>query len=116
MRVELPNDHWVEVRDKLKAGDKVAVHRAVTFNVGGTRDAGTGQEVSAAVQDDMRIAFLGKVITSWSYLDREGWPIPENNPGGAQILHEMDIDEYNALSDGTEELFQKVNFSGSSPN
>jgi hypothetical protein len=113
MRVELPNDHWVEVRDRLKARDKVEVHRAVVFHVGGTQD----QVVSAAVQDEMRQAFLAQTITSWSYTEREGWLIPAANPGGAAILGELDLDEYNALVAGTQELFQKVNFDGgNSPN
>lgn len=113
MRVELPNDHWVEVRDRLKGNDKVAVHEAVTFRVGG--DA--GQEVSAAVQDHMRDAFLARVITAWSYQEREGWPIPASNPGGAGILGELDLDEYNALVAATATLFAKVSFdAGSSPN
>jgi hypothetical protein len=114
MRVELPNDHWVEVRDRLKARDKVEVHRAVTFTIGGS---GGSQEVSAVIQDEMRQAFLAQIITSWSYTEREGWPIPANNPGGSGILGELDLDEYNALSLGIEDLFQKVSFSGgSSPN
>lgn len=116
MRVELPNEQWVEVRDKLKGKDKVAVHDAVTFTVG-NRDRAEGQQVAASVQDKMREAFLAQVITSWSYAETEGWPIPANNPGGSSILGELDIDEYNALVTGTDELFQKVNFDGgSSPN
>jgi len=108
MRVELPNDQWVECRDELVAGDKRKTQEAVKFTV----TDGQQQQVSAGVQNEMRVALLANIITAWSYAETRGWPIPANNPGGVGILDLLPIDEYNALSDAVEPLLRKVGFGG----
>lgn len=113
MRVELPSGGWVELRDALKAKDKHAVQAAVKFTIA---DGGR-QEVSAGVQNDMQDALLGLIITAWSFAESCGWPIPAGNPGGTAILGELDIDDYNALIDAVDPIYQKVRLGGGgSPN
>jgi len=104
MRIELSSGAWVECRDKLKGRDKTETQRAIQFTI----VDGQEQKVGADVQLSMHEAFLGQIITEWSFLESNGWPIPANNPGGIGILGELDIDDYNDLMAGTDELFKKV--------
>lgn len=113
MRVELPGDAWVELRDALKAKDRFAVQDAVNLVVDQERST---QHVSLNVSDQMRLALLGLTITDWSFA-QQGIPIPANNPGGTDIIGEvLDLDQYNALEEAIEPLFQKVRGRGGVPN
>ena len=105
VKVDLPSGGWVEVRDKLKAADKFAVQDAVVF----TFESGGSQQISAGLQNKMRNALLSKIITGWSY----ELPIPSQNEKWAteDLGDIMDIDDYNALQQAVEPLFEKVSFS-----
>lgn len=112
MRIELPSGNWIEVRDSLKAKDKFAVQDAVTF----TLTDGKQQEVSAGIQNQMRNAFLGNVITAWSF---DNIPIPATGLASADVVlgETLDIDDYNELEKQIEPLFEKVRLAGGrSPN
>lgn len=109
MRVDLPSGAWVDVREKLKGGDKFAVHGAIKF----TAEEGKQQTVSGAVTDNMRNALLAGIITDWSVKDDNGndVPIPANNLASPEaIFGQMDIDDYNALQEAVEPLMEKVSF------
>ncbi len=108
MRVELTSGAWVEYRDELVGGDKRRTQEAVKFTI----QDGQQQQVSAGIQNEMRIALLAGIITAWSYSETKGWPIPANNPGGVGILDLLPIDDYNELGTAVESLLQKVSFGG----
>jgi len=112
MRIELPSGNWVEIREALKAKDKFAVQNAVKF----TMTDGKQQEFSAGIQNEMRAALLGQVITAWSF---EGIPIPSTGlaPAAVVLGETLDIDDYNELEKQTDDLFEKVRLAGGrSPN
>jgi hypothetical protein len=111
-RIELPSGAWVEYRDKLKAADKFAVQDSIRLSI----DDGV-QLVTGGIQNSMRNALLGRVISSWSF---EGVPIPSQNIAGDEIIGELlELDDYDALSKAVEPLMEKVSFSAAanaSPN
>jgi hypothetical protein len=109
MRIEFTSGAWVECRDNLLAGDKRKTQEAVKFTIS---DGQTDQVVDAAVQLKMTNALLANIIVDWSYAETKGWPIPANNPGGVDIIDQLDIDDYNELSAGVDELVKKVSFRG----
>jgi hypothetical protein len=97
VEVTLPSGATVTVRDKLTAKDKFTVQAAVRLSL----DTNTGmQESSGSFLTDLRNALLKEIITSWSFT----WPVP--SAGGS--LDDLDLDDYNALSDGVEDLLTKV--------
>lgn len=114
MRVELPSGNWVEVRDKLMAGDRFAVHDAVDFVI----TEGQQQRVSAGMLNQMRNALLTTVVTSWSF---EGFMLPsqarelngETYDAGAFLGGILDLDDYNELAKAVEPLMQKVSLAAS---
>jgi hypothetical protein len=113
MRVELPSGNWVDIRDKLMAADKLAVQDAVTFTMSTANDT---QKISAGVTTQMRIAFFAQTITAWSF---EGIPIPSTGLASPEsvIGQTLDLDDYNALEDATQEMFDKIrNSGGKNPN
>jgi hypothetical protein len=77
MRVDLVSKqadgtpHWVEFRDQLMALDKFEVDEAATVTVGD----GANKVSMLAMQNDMRNALLGRIITAWSFPA----PIPSAN-------------------------------------
>lgn len=91
MRVELPGDNWAELRglDELRAKDKVAIQRAIEFVPSAE---GTPVQVNAGMQEDMQMALLKSVITSWSYGDM---------PVKREQLEELPLAAYNALCEAT---------------
>lgn len=108
-RTDLPSGAWVEYRDKLMAGDKFAVQNAVVFTV----DPSGEQKAPAGVENTMRNALLGQIITSWSY---DGIPVPSMNASGADVIGStMDIDDYNKLAEEVAPLLAKVSFSPNPP-
>lgn len=104
MRIDLPSGGWVEVRDKLKAADRFATQNSVTFSL----DDGKIQQ-PGGMTNTVRNALLAGIIEDWS-LTEQGIPIPAKHVAGAGILGELDLDDYNALSDAVEPLLQKVSW------
>ena len=99
MDVALPSGATVILRDKLKASDKFAVQEAMTL----TTDINTGlQESTGAVISAMRNKLLALLIESWTFND----PVP--SAGIGDPLGELDIDDYNALTDAVEPLMNKI--------
>lgn len=98
MRVELPEENWAELRDAsdLRAKDKIAVQRAIVFSMRSPETTEDGQEearvpVSAGLAEDMVIAMLSRVITSWS--------LQPPAPVTRETLEDLPLATYTALSD-----------------
>lgn len=91
MRVDLPGGNWAELRglDELRAKDKVAIQRALSYV---PDPDGKPMLINAGMQEDMQIALLVSVITSWSYGDM---------PVTRAQLEDLPLDAYNALSEAT---------------
>jgi hypothetical protein len=90
VRIDLPDGQWAELRDVagLKAGDKVAVQRAVKFT---QAPDGKPLEVNAGMSEDMQVALLAQVITSWSYEA----PVTED------AILDLPVGVYNVLAEAT---------------
>lgn len=96
--VTLPSGATVTLRDKLKGKDKFAVQEAMKMSL----DTSTGmQESTGAVISAMRNELLKLVIEHWT-LDLA---LPSADTGS---LGELDIDDYNALSDAVQPLMDKI--------
>lgn len=106
MRVELPSGAWVELREKLMAADRFAVQDSIVL----TLTSNERQEITAGIQNRMRNALLGQIITAWSF---GGIPIPSQNAlAGVDIIGTtLDIEDYNFLAEKVQPLMDKVNFS-----
>jgi len=91
VRVELPGENWAELRglDELRAKDKVAIQRAISFI---PNAHGNPTELNVGMQEDMQMALLSSVITSWSYGDM---------PVTRAQLDDLPLAAYNALSEAT---------------
>ena len=111
-RIELPSTqsdgspNWVEYRDKLKAGDRFAVQAAAKVELGsGTDDKRVASFLE--MQNDMRNALLGRIITEWSFPD----PIPSANSFAAAdvvIGNVLDLEDYAALEKAVEPLMDLI--------
>lgn len=111
-RIELPSTqtdgehHWVEYRDKLKAGDRFAVQAVAKVELGsGTDDKRVASFLE--MQNDMRNALLGRIITAWSFPD----PIPSQNSFAAAdvvIGNVLDLEDYAALEKAVEPLMDLI--------
>lgn len=101
MRVELPSGGWVEVKDKLTLRDKWAVAEGLEVQ---SRDG--VQYIPASFGDLQMKNFLTSVITAWSF---DGIPVPSQNIGGADVMATvLDLDDYDALEEAVQPLYQKV--------
>jgi hypothetical protein len=102
MRIDLPSGNWVELRDKLLAIDRFAVQEVALV------ETGDKSKVSfLTLQNDMRNALLGRIITSWSY----DAPIPSKNSFAAAdvvIGNAMDLEDYAALEDAVEPFMELI--------
>jgi hypothetical protein len=108
MKVELPSGAWVEIRDKLMAGDKFSVQGSFKVEVVDGK-----QMMPGGITNLMRNALLTETITSWGGPGLEGIPVPSQNIGGTAVLGTiLDIDDYNALVEAVEPLMEKVSFGG----
>ena len=110
MRVELPStqadgsNNWVELRDTLMAGDRFAVQDSVSMEVGGEDRR---SKVSLGMQNDLRNALLGRIITAWSF----PVPVPSANSMQAAdkvIGNAMDLRDYAALEKAVEPLMDLI--------
>lgn len=96
--------NWVEFRDKLMALDKFAVEEVATVTVG---DSGGNKVSMLAMQNDMRNALLGRVITGWSFPA----PIPSANgfqAADVAIGSVMTLKDYRALAKEIEPLMEEI--------
>jgi len=110
MKVDLPSGAWVELREDLRAADRFAVQAVASVELGGKdgkEGAGRTRASFLEMQNDMRNALLGRIITAWSYPD----PIPSQNQFAAAdvvIGNAMDLDDYAALEKAVEPLMDKI--------
>jgi len=110
-RIELPSmkddgseHNWVEIRDRLMAADRFEVQDAVSMEVGGEDRR---SKVSLGMQNDLRNALLGRIITAWSF----PVPIPAANSFAAadKVIGEaMDLRDYAALEKAVEPLMDLI--------
>jgi hypothetical protein len=95
--------HWVEYRDKLMSLDRFEVQEAALVNTG----EGEQKTSFLAMQNDMRNALLGRIITSWSF------PAPVPGQNGFQAADKviggvLDLDDYAALEKAVQPLMDKI--------
>ena len=101
VKVELPSGGWVEVRDRLTLQDKWAITQGLEIQ---SRDG--VQYIPANFGDQQMRNFLSSVITAWSF---EGIPVPSQNFGGADVMATvLDLDDYDALEEAVQPLYEKV--------
>ncbi len=107
-RIEMPskdnegNANWIDIREDLKVRDRLAVQEVATVQIGET-----GNSMSMlAMQNDMRNALLGRIITAWSY----SFPIPSQNSFVAAdvAIGEMELDDYSVLEAAVQPLMDKI--------
>jgi hypothetical protein len=102
-RIDLPSGGWVEYRDKLKAVDRFAVQAVASVELGDKKNRASFLEM----QNDMRNALLGRIITDWSYPA----PIPSKNSFQAAdmvIGETMDLEDYATLEKAIEPLMDLI--------
>lgn len=100
--VELPSGAWVEYRDQLRALDRFEVQRVVSVELGEKNRASFLE-----MQNDMRNALLGRIITAWSYPG----PVPRDDSfrQADQVIGEtMDLADYAALEKAVEPLMDLI--------
>ena len=113
-RTDLPSGAWVEWMDKLMAQTRFDVKESVVYETN-ISDGNATQRLDAANDDRQRLALWGAVITGWSFAE-QGIPIPSQNAGGrGVILSVLDLDDFNALADATQELYDKITANPSRP-
>jgi hypothetical protein len=102
VRVELPGDGWAEVRglEELKAKDRVAMQRAITFTP--TPDGGM-PEMTGEVSEASQMALLCSVITDWS--------LEPKPPVTRAVLEELPIRVYTTLCEATAEHMEVMRVS-----
>jgi hypothetical protein len=104
-KIDLPSGNWVEYRTELKARDKFVVQDVASVEV--SSDGGKSRTSFLGMQNDMRNALLGRIITAWSYAT----PIPSANSFQAAdvvIGEAMDLDDYAALAKEIEPLMDRI--------
>jgi hypothetical protein len=108
-RIELPSmlnakeHNWVEYRDNLKASDRFEVQKVAKMTITGEANLAAYLEM----ENDMRNALLGRIITDWSY----PVPVPGKNDFAAadRVIGEvMDLDDYAILERAVEPLMEKI--------
>jgi 2-methylisocitrate lyase-like PEP mutase family enzyme len=88
--VTLPSGNTAEIMevDELTAGVKLAVQRAVSMTMTGGK-----MVLSLALNEEMKIAALCKLVKSWSF------PVMVNE----KAFESMAIKDYNALADAVKD-------------
>ena len=109
-RIELPSmdsdgktNNWVEIRDTLKASDRFEVQKTARLEMKEEANLASFLEM----QNDMRNALLGRIITAWSF----PVPIPSQNSFAAadRIIGDlMDLDDYAVLERAVEPMMDKI--------
>jgi hypothetical protein len=108
MRVELPSKHedgsnnWIDIRTDLRVKDRLAVQEVATFEIGERSNKAS----LMAMQNDMRNALLGRIITAWSF----PMAIPAANHFAAAdvVIGDMDLDDYAVLEREVQPLMDKI--------
>lgn len=110
MRVDLPSGTsdrpvWVDIREDLKAADKIAVQGAISVTV----DTEGLTHSRGGLENAMRNALLARLITDWSFRE-QGIPIPAQHAVGPDVIPEVitDLDDYDALSDAVQPMLVRV--------
>jgi hypothetical protein len=96
--------HWVEIRDKLMAGDRFLVQAAATVQ---QSPDGSAKTSYLEINNDMRNTLLGRIITAWSF----PCPTPAQaagQPADLVIGNAMDLDDYSVLEEAVEPLMAKI--------
>lgn len=108
-RIELPSmkdakDHnWITIRTNLKASDRFEVQKVAKMTITGEANLAAYLEM----ENDMRNALLGRIITSWSFPTS----IPSENSFAAAdkiIGDTLDLDDYAVLEEAIEPLMLKI--------
>lgn len=115
MRIEMPSQqaddtpNWIDVRTDLRVKDRLAVQEVATVQIG---ESGNSMSM-LAMQNDMRNALLGRIITAWSY----DFPIPANNHFVAAdvAIGEMELDDYSVLEAAVQPYMDKISGRVSTP-
>lgn len=102
MRIELSSGSWVEIRDKLQGGDRLAVNTLIRLKIK-EGEQRTEQEITVDLTDRMHDVLLTRLITAWSFPE----PIPSQG-GGDETMAALDIDDYLELHEKTEAIFKRV--------
>ena len=102
-RIELPSGAWVEYRTDLKVRDRFEVQEVAKVQIG----ENSNSTAFLAMQNDMRNALLGRIITAWSY------PVPvpgQNSFQAADVVigDVMDLDDYATLEEAVQPLMDKI--------
>jgi hypothetical protein len=95
--------NWVEIRTELKARDRFAVQDVSVV----TTEDGKSRASFLGLQNDMRNALLGRIITSWSF----PVPVPSQNHFQAAdvvIGDVMDLEDYTVLENEVEPLMDLI--------
>jgi len=107
-RTELPSGGWIEWTDKVMSGTRFEVRKAIRNEITSAPDGTVVQQLDGANEDRQRVALWFEVITGWSFAET-GIPIPKANLAGADVVWQvLDMDDYNALADATQDLLEKV--------
>jgi hypothetical protein len=108
MRIEMPSkqgdeNNWVEIRTDLKVKDRLAVQEVARVQIG---EDGGNSFSAMAMENDMRNALLGRIITAWSY----PFPVPSENSFVAAdvVLGELDLDDYAVLEAEVQPFMNKI--------
>ncbi len=108
-RIELPSmkdakeHNYVTIRTNLKASDRFEVQKVAKMTITGEANLAAYLEM----ENDMRNALLGRIITDWSFTV----PIPAKNDFAAAdriIGDTLDLDDYSVLEQAVEPLMAKI--------
>jgi hypothetical protein len=108
MRVELPSKqesgdpNWIDIRTDLKVKDRLAVQEVAKIELHEDNNSMS----MLAMQNDMRNALLGRIITAWSF----PFPIPSQNHFAAAdvVIGDMDLDDYATLEEAVQPYMDKI--------
>lgn len=120
-RIDLPSTqpngaaNWVEYRDRLSVEDRIAANSAVQFTFEPSPDGKSEvRKVTGGNDERMKVALAAKLITAWSF---PGVPVPAQNIADpAELISStLDLDDWDALGEAIDPLFQRILRSGPKP-
>lgn len=108
MRIELPSKqengdpNWVDIRTDLRVKDRLAVQEVAKIELHEDNNSMS----MLAMQNDMRNALLGRIITEWSF----PYAIPSKNGFAAAdvVIGDMDLDDYAVLEEAIQPFMDKI--------
>lgn len=115
MKLELPSGNWIELRgpEQLNAGDRTAMHAAVTLPMDASRlESGSVgmMNVSLGMVEAQNYAVLARVIFAWSYpmcLPRE-----DASEGYEDSLKQIPLDDWDVIEEAVAGHMAKLRGSG----